>query len=62
MKYLHLATAELAAGDRAAAGAALEKARKIGLGQTRLVQQDAERIENLEASLGQTAAVNLSRE
>lgn len=62
MKYLHLATAELAAGDRAAAGAALEKARKIGLGQTRLVQQDAERLENLEASLGQTAAVNLSRE
>ena len=57
LKYLHLASAELAAGDRAAAGAALEKARKNGLGKIRLVQQDSDRLEELETALGQTAAV-----
>jgi tetratricopeptide (TPR) repeat protein len=57
LKYLHLAAAELAAGDQAAAGTALEKARTSGLNKIRLVQVDAERLEQIEKSLGQTAAV-----
>lgn len=58
LKYLHLAAAELANGDRSAAEKALEKARKAGLGTVRLVGQDTARLRKLEDALGQTAAVS----
>ena len=57
LKYLHLAVAELAAGDRSAASKSLEQARKKGLGKIRLVSVEAERLKLVEEALGQTAAV-----
>ena len=62
LKYLHLATAELAAGNRSTAGDLLEKARKNGLARNRLVQEDAERLEQLEKAFGQPTAVSSSAE
>jgi predicted Zn-dependent protease len=58
LKYLHLAAAELANGNRAAAGEALEQAREAGIGKIRLVSQDAARLTKLEDALGQPAAVS----
>ncbi len=58
LKYLHLAAAELANGDRSAAAKALENAKKTGLGSIRLVGQDAARLSAIEEAVGQTAAVS----
>lgn len=52
MKYLHLAEAELAAGDKPAAQRALESARDQGLAKQRLMPADAARLEKLEAEFG----------
>jgi len=50
-KYLHLAAAEMAAGNSAAAKQALETARRKGLDKARLVPQDATRLKDLESEL-----------
>lgn len=55
-KLLHLACAELAAGDATAAGRTLEQARKKQLSQTRLSDADRERLERLSADLEAAAA------
>jgi cellulose synthase operon protein C len=54
-KFLHLAAAELAAGNDAAAREALEKARESGLSQLRLSPADLDRLEELERKLGPAA-------
>jgi tetratricopeptide (TPR) repeat protein len=51
-KYLHLAAAELAAGDERAARKALESARRARLAAIRLSREDAARLETLERELG----------
>ena len=51
-KYLHLAAAELAAGDEAAARKSLESARREKLGAQRLTPEDAERLKILEQKFG----------
>jgi Tfp pilus assembly protein PilF len=50
-KYLHLAAAELAAGDEAAARAAFAKSREAGIGRERLSRSDRERLRQLEETL-----------
>jgi tetratricopeptide (TPR) repeat protein len=50
-KYLHLAAAELAAGDEQAARRALEAARREKLSATRLAPNDAALLEKLEVEL-----------
>lgn len=52
VKYLHLATAELAAGDEAAARKSLEAGRGEKLGSQRLTPEDAERLKLLEQKFG----------
>lgn len=54
-KFLHLAAAELAAGDKLAARRSLESARSKGLARVRLMPDDAERLEKLEAEFGREA-------
>lgn len=54
-KFLHLAAAELAAGNDAAAREALEKARESGLARLRLPAADVARLEELERKLGPAA-------
>jgi cellulose synthase operon protein C len=56
IKFLHLAVAELAGGDAAAARRALESARSKGIGKLRLMPDDAERLKSLDRELG--AATN----
>jgi tetratricopeptide (TPR) repeat protein len=51
-KYLHLAVAELAAGNEAAARAAFTKSREAGIGRERLSRSDRERFRQLEDTLG----------
>jgi predicted Zn-dependent protease len=55
-KYLHLASAELAAGNTEAARAALASARAAKLTAARLTREDAARLETLERELGADAA------
>jgi cellulose synthase operon protein C len=55
-KYLHLASAELAAGNTEAARAALASARAAKLAAARLNREDAARLETLERELGAAAA------
>ncbi len=50
-KYLHLAVAELAAGDEAAARDALAKSREAGIDRERLNRSDRERLRQLEETL-----------
>jgi Tfp pilus assembly protein PilF len=52
VKHLHLAVAELAGGDSAAARRALESARREGLGKLRLMPEDSERLRSLEQEFG----------
>jgi len=52
MKLLHLAAAELAAGDEAAARAALERSRSSGLDNFRLPASDRRRLLELENAVG----------
>ena len=52
MKLLHLAAAELAAGDEAAARAALERSRSSGLDNFRLPTSDRRRLLELENAVG----------
>ncbi|MFM8414476.1 MAG: tetratricopeptide repeat protein, partial [Planctomycetota bacterium] len=54
-KFLHLAEAELAAGDKPAARRALDSARSKGLAKQRLMPTDAERLAKLEAEFGPAA-------
>ena len=54
-KYLHLAAAELAAGDEAAARKSLEAARRERLAMQRLTREDVERLKLLEQKLGSQA-------
>lgn len=54
-KYLHLAAAELAAGDEAAARKSLEAARREKLGAQRLTPEDDERLKLLEQRFGTEA-------
>lgn len=61
-KFLHLASAELAAGNDAAAREAFEKAQKEGLARMRLPALDAERLEQLEQNLGPAAEVTAATE
>ena len=54
-KYLHLAAAELAAGDKTAAKRSLEKARDKGLARILLTADDKARLKSLEAEFGPAA-------
>jgi tetratricopeptide (TPR) repeat protein len=51
-KYLHLAVAELAAGDDSAARSAFKKSRDAGIDRERLSRSDRERLRQLEDVLG----------
>jgi tetratricopeptide (TPR) repeat protein len=51
-KYLHLAVAELAAGNESAARAAYEKSRDAGINRQRINRTDRERLLQLETALG----------
>jgi predicted Zn-dependent protease len=55
-KYLHLAAAELAAGDERAAGEALAKARTAGLERTVMSPADAARLRDLDRALAEKPA------
>jgi Tfp pilus assembly protein PilF len=55
-KYLHLAAAELAAGDERAAGEALAKARTAGLERAVMSPADAARLRNLDEALAEKTA------
>jgi len=52
VKFMHLAVAELAAGDERAARVALERARKNGLPGLRMSPADSARLRDLEKTLG----------
>lgn len=54
-KHLHLAAAELAAGDGGAARKSLDAARRKGLGKMRLGPQDSERLKLLESEIAPAA-------
>ena len=55
-KYLHLAVAELAGGDEAAARKSLEAARREKLGSQRLTPEDTDRLKLLEEKFGPAGA------
>jgi DNA-directed RNA polymerase subunit omega len=52
VKFLHLAWAQMEAGDKAAAKDALEAGRRRGLASSRLSAEDRERLAKLEAAFG----------
>jgi hypothetical protein len=52
VKLLHLAWAQLEAGDTAAAKSSLEAGRRRGLANSRLSPEDRERLAKLEAAFG----------
>jgi hypothetical protein len=52
VKLLHLAWAQLEAGDTAAAKSSLEAGRRRGLENSRLSPEDRERLAKLEAAFG----------
>jgi len=52
VKFLHLAYAQLAAGDEAAAKSSLEAGRRRGLAKSKLSPDDRERLISIEAKLG----------
>ena len=54
VKFLHLAWAQLQAGDQSAARASLEAGRRRGLEMSRLSAEDKERLSKLEDALGMT--------
>lgn len=61
LKYLHLAVAELAAGDETAARAALTRAKAAGLGRQRLPPIERERLATLEKALSQPSPATEAR-
>jgi len=62
VKFLHLAAAELAAGDSTAARRALESARSKGLAKLRLMPEDTARLKTLERELGPAAGSTAAAE